>query len=266
MKTNQKTGKIVILSLLLILFGFILWFFFSQYFDIEGFKKNINISNRLDIGSALEFHEDSKLNRINKKEWWNSYTLFEKENKNITAKNIIWNNLNWTVHPSQISSKNQNFTLSFWIYVNDNPEETPQPIFRIIDPENNTDRLPGVFLISSKEEPILSIRCKTESNSNDGKTSENEKIDCTFPAKKPICMTIVFKSDGYTLFMNGEYVTSYKWNPIQMKSDKSILELVHPASKDSFFVHNLSIYEKPFNAKEVYLLYNTQNVRKPTVP
>ena len=40
-----------------------------------------------------------------------------------------------------------------------------QTIFKIIDPGNESDRVPGVFLIPS-EIPALSIRCKSDSNVN----------------------------------------------------------------------------------------------------
>lgn len=257
MTIDDATKKTIVLSILILLFSFILWYFFSQNVYSEPFNTKINITDKMTISSPLENNKYRQVNRNNTESWWNSYVPFPKREKNKTAVNMRYNDMNWKTHPSQVSENNRDFTLSFWIYVN-NIEDSMQTIFKIIDPGNESDRVPGVFLIPS-EIPALSIRCKSDSNVNDGKDIELEKKECQFPLKTPTFMSIVFTSSGYTLYMNGQYKTSYNWKSVAIQDEnKASIELAHPKTKTSFFVRKLHMYEKTFNSKEISLLYKAE--------
>jgi hypothetical protein len=116
-----------------------------------------------------------------------------------------------------------------------------------------------VYFLIPSEIPALSIRCKSESNVNDGKDIELEKVECQFPLKTPTLMSIVFTNSGYTLYMNGQYKTSYNWKSVAIQDEnKASIEFAHPKNKTSFFVRKLHMYEKTFNSKEISLLYKTE--------
>ena len=246
-----------------IMFYFILYWY--QHWNRAVFEENLpdvvesfeNISDLVQIEKTLALNHHM-LDQFNKHNWWNH----KMKNANIPII-IRWKDLSWSeTEQSRIGDKNTDFTVSFWIYLL-NHSDLEQVIFRIVDPgPPGSNRIPGIYL--KAKENALSIRCKTSSHWNDGKSLMDESNDCKLMSHQPIFVSITFSRTQYNLYLNGRYITEYTWNdtPVSIIDlENAYIETGTIAGSNTFVLHHLTIHPMNLTSTQVAAMYDKRKTQ-----
>ena len=239
--------KQTILFVILLLFVFFIYSFFVYWND----PPHIPIKIAEPFSELLPNHVkiSHPLMKHNGNNWWNHYT--EQPHLVPTPIKVEWNQLKWD--DTNISYKqNDNFTVSFWIYINE-VSDFEQIVFRVST--HISTRMPGIFI--PERSNTLAIRCSTQATPDDGKSIQEERDSNIIPLKTPTYFSVVFTKNKYILYMNGVHKTEYKWKtpPLNIQNVQSaMVELGTSSTKKTFVIYNLQLYNA-FTQREIEVLY-----------
>jgi len=182
---------------------------------------------------------------------------------------VTWNELPWKTNCT-IENKNSDFSISFWIYIN-NPAWHWEHIFRVVD-HYHTNRAPGIWKWCCNLSGLhirqtadrrqrndwwwSSWNSGTMWNEKDGWANESKKLN--IPLQRPTFCTIVFSGKRYTLFVNGvkAHVHDHIGIPSPLsKRDCNHIQFGFVHERTSYALKDLNIYEEPLSDETAVSLY-----------
>jgi hypothetical protein len=259
MNLGEDTQRTIILFLVILVFVFIMYYYWSVYpicDRCEKAREGFSVSNKMVVSQNYNIFSNTAIAHMNSN-WFNRYTVNDGDHIYVKWKDLVWAN----AKGSDTLQKNKDFVLSFWLYL-DEFSESYQALFRLFNGQQN--RIPGVWLLSGARKG-LHVRHSTTGAWNDGRG--DEELQNPIVAKEPQFVTIVFSPSKYVYYRNGEYQSEYQWQgePESIKSEISQSTYIQVADSidRNFLMYNLALYEdaQSFTAPRVMDLYE-QNLRK----
>ena len=196
---------------------------------------------------------------VNKESNWESSLL----KHNASGQNITWDQISFS-NTSKIENKNTDFSISFWIYINE-PGKEWQPIFRVFD-QGYSERVPGIWLRCCNTSS-LHIRQTVEKQENGmpSWTKYNSGIfndeirKLSIDQLRPEFCVIVFSGKSYQFYKNGElqYQHSHSSNPEPIRGDKTLIQIGRQRVNDEnvYALKDVELYNNALSADTVAALY-----------
>ena len=196
---------------------------------------------------------------VNKESNWESSLL----KHNASGQNITWDQIPFS-NSSNIENKNTDFSISFWIYINE-PGKEWQPIFRVFD-QGYSERVPGVWLRCCNTSS-LHIRQTVEKQENGmpSWTKYNSGIfnyeinKLSIDQLRPEFCVIVFSGKSFHFYKNGElqYQHSHTSNPEPIRSDNAVIQVGRQRKNDEnvYALKDVELYNSALSGDIVAALY-----------
>jgi hypothetical protein len=155
-----------------------------------------------------------------------------------------------------VKNNNSDFTVSFWMYLHETQHHW-QPIFRVIDP-HHSERTPGVWLWCCGHS-ALHIRQRTPRHWNRPKYNWNQEIKtCGIPIAEVAHYTIVFQSNNYSLYRNGEHRITKEWpeRAIGLRNFDNVFIQLGYAHYTNYVMRDIEILDATLESRDVAAHYS----------
>lgn len=158
---------------------------------------------------------------------------------------INWNSLRFETNKKANSSKNSEFSVTFWLFLGGSMSRS-QPIFRISDKTKKNS--PGIWLTNDN----IHIR-----NDDSSKILKKTPI----PRQSLDFYTVVFSVKYYKIYINGVLKTTENWDSTPLtitEPNNAYLEIATAASKNHYAMKDVKLYDDVFTPDTVNDLFQTE--------